>query len=180
MRAFLLAAATASLTLAAASDAHSQQQLTAASCVAYLTTDPQGPRLSPTNLRIGTTGTVDGMPFTVFGGMLVEDVCAAALERRAQLLRKDQRIANLESEVARITAAGAADAAFRKNAERSLIRSYPYETLLIAIAITSFLTLLAMLFWRVLVRLFDRLTGNRRRMRSSGTFMSSRRSSYHL
>ncbi len=142
------------------------ETLTRQSCIDRLTTDPAGPKLKETAIRIGTVVTIEGVPYQFWEGTLIEDVCDAAVRRSKELALKDHQIVTLQADVAKAIEQGAKDAALRRSLENDIVRSNPYEVLMIVVFVTAIVSVVATLLIKFVlrcVRWLGRRIFNRRR-----------------
>jgi len=121
-------------------------------CIDQLTIDPSGPRLDPSNVRIGTFVSIEGWDYQIYSGMWLEDVCSLAVRRSAELASKDRKIDEFAAKAAAAERAGADNATFRRNLEMDIVRKNPYEMMFLVSIATAIVTILIGLFFKLVWR----------------------------
>jgi hypothetical protein len=101
IRTLILAAGTlAFLAVATPAKAGTQEPFTAEACIKHLTEDLDGPRLDPLHLVPRSDIEIDGKSYTIYPGIVLDDLCKQAVARRQELSVRDARIKTLSSELA--------------------------------------------------------------------------------
>lgn len=105
-----------------------------------------------TNLRIDSYVYIDGVPYRVYDGMTPESMCDMHLAWMARLTVEKAKAAKAIADAATMKQQGLANAAFVQEAQTNIVMMYPNEMIGLAALVSSFLTAVALLFVKGIVK----------------------------